>query len=187
MWRRYVAHLHRHQCWEWHWWMRTGTQSAEPSTRVSRGGMGELAQQVLGNEQGSQRSPPEWKEQGQHSVESQRGQGEGRCIFRSDQREEDSEPRCGSGQAPAEFQRRLWMKLCEAWRHGTTPTLRQQAEAGLERLLLLSRRVYIVEISCLCSTMRCLSVSPELRKCGCFLLLSQCAATVAWCSFSRQG
>ena len=107
-------------------------------------------------------------------------------ALRSDQRVEDSKPRCGSGQAPAEFQRRLWMKLCEAWRYGTTPTLRQQAEAGLERVLLLSRRVDIVEFSCLCSTMRCVSVSPELRKCGCFLF-SQCAATVAWCAFSHQG
>ena len=45
-----------------------------------------LARSLPGHLQGSQRSPPEWKQQGQNSVESKRGEGEGRRTLRSDQR-----------------------------------------------------------------------------------------------------
>ena len=48
-------------------WTRTGTQSSKPSTGASMGAeLEKVVLQVRGNEQGSQRSPPELEQQGPH-------------------------------------------------------------------------------------------------------------------------
>ena len=101
-----------------------------------------------------QRPPPECESQGK-ILWKVRDTSEKRDAYYDQTSEQQIEsqdaPRLAPwDKTPAESKQWHWMKLCEDRRYGTVLTLRQQAGAEPERLLVLSRKVDFVEYSCLC-------------------------------------
>ena len=107
--------------------------------------MGSILHQVRASDEGSQRTPPKWEQQGQETVEGGReGKGKGDRLLRSGQRAADRRREAVRQALRGKSFLNPTMALDEALRRvavGDPVDSRQQTGAELERLLLLGRRV----------------------------------------------